>query len=121
MVFGPMVRSSEGRGFNPTYAAVTGHDRITSYALNLPPGNSFNIARARVRLELPPDAQEVRTRRLRECWMVRYRSATLRQVFRGQRYRDVEAAFFSPNPTAFNPRRVTFVTMGFYFGEDIDC
>lgn len=120
--YGPMLRSTEDRGFNPTYAGVFGRDRILSYIMNLPPNTSFDAARARVRRELPADAREVRTRRLRQCRMVRYRSPTFRRVLGGAGSRgDVEVAYFSNNPDVFNPRRVTFVTFGLYVGEDIDC
>lgn len=123
MAFGPMFRSENGRSFNPTYAMVSGDDRIQSYSLQLPsPGVAFDVARARVLRELPPDAREVRTRRLSECRMVRYRSATLRRLFAGERHRgDVEVSYFSPGHDAFDPRRVTFFTVTFYVSEDIRC
>lgn len=123
MAFGPMFLSESGRGSNPTYAAVVGDDRIQHYSVQLPtPGVPFDIARARALRELPPDAREVRTRRLTECRMVHYRSATLRRLFARERHRgDVEVAFFSSSPDVFDSRRVTFLTFAFYFGEDIRC
>ena len=122
VVFGPMIESADGEGFGPKYAGVMGDERIYTYALNLPRGTSFEVARILVRGELPSDAREVRTRRLRACRMIRYRSATMRRQFGSEEHRgDVEIAFFSPSDEVFNPRRVTFATVGFYLGEDIDC
>lgn len=122
VVFGPMIESAEGEDFGPKYAGVMGDERIYTYALNLPRGTSFEVARMLVRGELPSDAREVRTRRLRACRMIRYRSATMRRQFGSEEHRgDVEIAFFSPSDEVFNPRRVTFATVGFYLGEGIDC
>lgn len=121
-VFGPMVPSSEGDGVAPAYATVFGDDRILLYTVNMPRGTTFAMARARMLRELPPDAREVRTRRLPQCRMVRYRSPTMRRIFGSESHRgDVEVGYFSADPDRFDPRRVTMTTIGFYVSEDIDC
>ena len=123
-VFGPMVQSWESDRLQPTYATVFGDDRIISYAVNMTRGTNFAAARARMLRELPPDAREVRTRRLPQCRMIRYRSPTLRRIFAEEVQAhggDVEVGYFSADPDRFDPRRVTMTTIGFYVGEDIDC
>ncbi len=121
-VYGPNLA-----GGQPIYASVLGDERIFAYALHFPPATSWNTALALARLELPADAREVATRNLGACRMVRYRSATLRQIARDGvhsdalgRHGEFEIGFYSDGDQ-FDARRVTNASVGFYLGFPVDC